>query len=62
MTYPGISRRDPHPPPLPEGIGATVRQTRDDMDNLVDHKEVGFGYISESMYHMRRQAYSKELP
>ena len=33
-----------------------MRQTRDDMDNLVDHKEVGFGYISESMYHMRRQA------
>jgi len=55
MTYPGISRRDP------PGIGATVRQARDDMDNP-DHKGVGFGYILESMYHMRRQAYSKELP
>lgn len=49
------SRSTPPSPPRRD-------RSDDDMDSLVDHKEVGFGYISESMYHMRRQAYSKELP
>lgn len=59
MTYPGISRRDP--PLLPEGIGATVRRGKVNgarrgmiwITQITRGGWVGFGYILESMYHMR---------